>query len=88
MNSDKFISVLTNCIKATFKEVTLVNKATSEFSAGGRYERAAIRTHIKRKKDAAHEQGHYMLEEAYDVIHTWIKDRQKRYNKREGGLGR
>lgn len=51
-------------------------------SAGARLERKAIRTYIRRlQREAA---DHNLLE----IILRWVLQRQQRYNRRKGGLGR
>jgi len=51
------------------------------YSAGARYERAALRKHLERKVKKGS-----ILESAYIAMLKWVKGRQSRYDKKPGGL--
>ena len=58
--------------------------ASPLYSAGARYERAAVRAYLERKLRSAS-----ITEETffvYESVLKWIKSRQSRYDKRPGGL--
>ena len=58
-------------------------KADPKTSAGARAERKAIRQYIRRSiKNGA------FWPYSGDTILQWVLDRQKRYDRRPGGLGR
>ena len=52
----------------------------SLYSAGARYERAALRKYLERKIKK------YGSGSSYAVLLTWTKGRQSRYDKKPGGL--
>ena len=53
-------------------------KATPLYSAGARYERAALRAKLEREMKRS--PGYYT------GLLRWVKSRQSRYNKKPGGL--
>jgi hypothetical protein len=53
---------------------------TPIYSAGARYERAAMRAHLERMVKKWPEDSSYV------VMLRWIRGRQSRYDKRPGGL--
>ena len=55
-------------------------RTTPSYSAGARYERAAMRTYLERKVQA------YGTGSAYGVLLAWVRGRQGRYDKKPGGL--
>lgn len=62
-------------------------KPDPKFSAGARYERAAFRAYLgrllKRAQKIEMSAGDVL---AYSL--NWVKERQKRYDKKKGGLGK
>jgi len=52
------------------------------FSAGARYERAALRNMLRRRMRRVAT----LYQPAYAEIIDWVLARQKRYDKRKGGL--
>jgi hypothetical protein len=59
-------------------------KASQEYSAGARYERAALRMYLERMIRTRELRGSFRAE--YREILAWVLRRQKRYAKRPGGL--
>lgn len=55
--------------------------ATTIYSEGARYERAAMRTYLERKINRGG-----VMESAWIAALKWVKGRQSRYDKRPGGL--
>ncbi len=60
-------------------------KANPLFSAGARYERAAFRDYLRGKIVKCLDT---LSEDAFKVTLRWILERQKRYDKKPGGLGK
>ena len=59
--------------------------ADPRVSKGARMERTAFRNYIARRlRQLGGGQGSIEM----SIAHDWIKDRQRRYNKAKGGLGR
>lgn len=56
--------------------------ASSEYSAGARYERAALRTYLERMIA----QGCPATQDVYRKVLGWVRRRESRYAKRPGGL--
>lgn len=66
-------------------------KLTSAHSAGARYERAAILTFLRRRLQDAAETVHRWGDDGrrsreVEAIIAWVRERQKRYRARPGGL--
>lgn len=63
--------------------------AKHEFSAGARYERKAIRAYLERYIKRLHHSdtmGALVTGNAMKSVLTWVRGRQSRYDKKEGGL--
>lgn len=68
------------------KKQTMVESRV--YSAGARYERAAFRGYLRRQL-AAVRKGHDDVSPEEEVIQDallWVLERQRRYDKRAGGL--
>jgi len=68
-------------------------KASQEYSAGARYERAAMRTYLERlirtrelRSSGGQPAAASSFRAEYREILAWVLRRQKRYAKRPGGL--
>ncbi len=64
-------------------------KADPLFSAGARLERAAFREHLRTRITAWSVCGSKGTEaDVLTAVLKWVQGRQKRYDKRPGGLGK
>lgn len=64
-----------------------------QISEGARLERAAFRNYLRRKINALIKSSHGMFGDFIDTsdfvtVLNWVLARQKRYDKKTGGLGR
>jgi len=55
------------------------------YSAGARYERKALRTHLEKKLKACDGRD-VPQREVYELELKWVRTRQARYDKKPGGL--
>jgi hypothetical protein len=60
----------------------MTKKASTEYSAGARYERAALRAYLRRVL------RNYPESAVSERILAWVVSRQKRYDSKAGGLGK
>ena len=63
-------------------------KADPKFSEGARMERVAVRNRLRRMIKKYGEAGNISHAETLGIELQWILDRQKRYDKVPGGLGK
>jgi len=63
-------------------------KADHKRSEGARYERAAVRAYLRRELKKAGDTAFIDRIDALEDVLNWMLDRQQRYDKAPGGLGR
>ena len=59
--------------------------ADPNYSAGARYERRANLARVRRQKKKARDP---LVIDALDLMESYLVTRQKRYDRRKGGLGK
>jgi hypothetical protein len=65
-----------------------MSKANPLFSAGARFERASFRAYLKNQIDKWINSGNEARAGTFKTVLKWVQGRQKRYDKRPGGLGK
>jgi hypothetical protein len=58
------------------------------FSAGARLERASFRAYLKNQIDKWNRSGNIGRAGTFQTVLKWVQGRQKRYDKKPGGLGK
>jgi len=62
--------------------MTKKKTASAAYSAGARYERAAFLKHLRTRLKT----GDVSMARVSTILIAWVRDRQKRYRSRKGGL--